>query len=591
MEENGQNNEVSARRRLLEERRRQQARRRRMVVLFLISLFLLMALSAVVIAWRYMPTSERMPLTDYYAQTADDELSVIINGTYDEPQEGEPPRAVLSGGFAYLSLSDLKQEIDGRYFYDTYEHILRYVTEKDVITARLGESGFTVDDTPQTANGAVVLETYDTTYVLLDFAVLYSDFTYTTAENPGRLMLETAGFQKKTATVVRDTPLRRFGGVKSRILGDAKKGDTVMLLEDYGKWLFVQTADGVRGCLPRRRITSIQSEETASRLPKRVYSHNLESGSIVLGWDQMSMGGGNARISQTLAAAPEVNVISPTWMALSDDYGGVDSYASEAYIETCHENGVKVWGLVSNLETPGIDTAVLLNTTTSRDKLVGNLIREALAVGMDGINVDFENMATGTSDGYIEFLRELSLQCEANALTLSTDEPVPTAYSMFRNRADQADFVDYVIIMAYDEHFGDGSESGAGSVASLPFVTDGVEATLEEVPAEQVLLGVPFYSKVWTTSGSGSSAKAISMQTQSSLATEHAVTPEWLDEEGQYYYEFTEDGATSQVWMEEKQSLDRKLQVMKNHSLAGCAAWSLSWDVPDEVWEVIAKYK
>ena len=595
MEQNGLHGqtaeEASARRRLLEERRKQRARRRRTAVVFFASLFLLVLISGAILSDRFMPTKQTMPLTDYFVQTEADELSVIINGEYEEPKEGEMPRAITADGSAFLSLYELKHHIDGRYFYDAYENVLRYVTEKDVVSAKLGETGFTVGDARQDTVNTVFLEKYGEVYVSLDFASLYSDFAFTTASDPGRVMIETAGFQKKMATVTRNTPLRRFGGVKSRILGDAAKGDAVMILEDYGKWLFVQTSEGVRGCLKRRTISSLRTEETEHRLPERVYQHKLMEESIVLGWDQMSAGSGNAAVSHTLAAAPEISVISPTWMSLSDDMGNIASYTSRAYVETCHEKGVKVWGLVSNLETPGIDTAVLLNSTSRRDALVDHLIEEALSVGMDGINVDFENMTSGTSDGYIEFLRELSLRCEAEGLTLSTDEPVPSSFSVFRNRSDQADFVDYVIIMAYDEHYGDGSESGAGSVASLPFAKEAVEGTLEEVPANQILLGVPFYSKVWTTDGSGSSSKAISMETQTSLAAEHAVTPVWLDEEGQYYYEYIEGDARSQVWMEEKQSLDRKLSVMKDNDLAGMAAWSLSWDVPQEVWEVVTKYR
>ena len=175
----------------------------------------------------------------------------------------------------------------------------------------------------------------------------------------------------------------------------------------------------------------------------------------------------------------------------------IASLASSTYVDYCHQNGIEVWALISNLENDSVNTAEVLSHTSSRDNLTNNIISAAIQYNLDGINVDFEALnADAVGNSYIQFIRELSLKCANNGIVLSVDNYVPSDYTAFYNRAEQALFADYVVIMAYDEHYAGSPE--AGSVASIGFVTDGVENTLKEVPANQVILGMPFYTRVWS---------------------------------------------------------------------------------------------
>lgn len=200
-----------------------------------------------------------------------------------------------------------------------------------------------------------------------------------------------------------------------------------------------------------------------------------------MAWHQVTNQSANGNIASVLQSTKGINVLSPTWFYLNDNSGGIASLASSSYVDYCHQNGIEVWALVSNLENPDVNAESVLSHTSTRDNLTNALISAAIQYDLDGINVDFEALnvdAVGTS--FIQFIRELSIKCANNGIVLSVDNYVPSAYTSFYNRAEQARFADYVVLMAYDEHYA-GSEE-AGSVASIGYVTKGVEDTLQDVP-------------------------------------------------------------------------------------------------------------
>lgn len=280
--------------------------------------------------------------------------------------------------------------------------------------------------------------------------------------------------------------------------------------------------------------------------------------------------------------------MSPTWFYLNDNKGGIASIASSNYVSVCHANNVQVWGLISNLEDDSVDTTTVLNTTSARDTLVNNLIAQAITYGLDGINIDIEQLSGAAADGYIQFIKELSIKCEKNDIVLSVDNYVPTVSSAIYSRAEQAKYADYVVIMGYDEHYG-GSEE-AGSVASLDWVKQGVEDTVSEVPAEQVILGMPFYCRVWEVASDGSvSSTAYGMNAIQSYLKTNGVTTNWDETEGQYYGEYTKGDTTYKIWVEDETSIEEKLKVMKEAGLAGGAFWKKGFDSTG-VWNIIAKY-
>jgi spore germination protein YaaH len=290
-----------------------------------------------------------------------------------------------------------------------------------------------------------------------------------------------------------------------------------------------------------------------------------------------------------------------------DNEGNISSLASKDYVDYCHSHGVDVWGLVSNFELDEVDSIYVLTHTSTRQNLVNQIIAKALQYNLDGINIDFEAMNSETlsskeiGDAYIQFLRELSIKCENNDLVLSTDVLIPGGYngSLYRYN-EQIDFVDYVIVMAYDEHYG--QKTGAGSVASLDWTENAVKDLLEAgVPSNQLVLGIPFYSKLWsltpkTEQDSAEVTYVIGFENLGMSSAENWMSTnvpgsdwKWLEDCGQFYGETTKKGVIYKMWLEDTTSLEERLKMMKSYNLAGAAFWKSGLET-DEVWDIIIKY-
>ncbi len=555
--------------------------------LILLVIFIIILAIATFGIWtvRYAPSKERMSIKEYYGISGD-QAALFINGKRIK-QDGDKPVAQLKDGHFYIALSTLKSKLDDGYVYDSTEQILRYTTDSEVISVNRDDAFYTSGRSQEDMDEKIVITGgSDRTFVALDFVKKFTDVTVKTAKKPNRVVIEKAGYKKKVTELKRDTEARRFGGPKSKILADLKKGTQATVVESYGRWDKIMTADGIEGCVTSSSLDTIKSRTVKKSLPERKYNHITMKDKVNMLWHQVTNRTANSSVDRVLSNAKGINVISPTWFRLADNEGGLTDIASLSYVKTAHNAGVQVWGLVSNFEDKSVDTTTVLNMTSSRDNLVNNLIAKAIAYDLDGINVDFEQVQTAAKDGYAEFIRELSLKCENNDLVLSVDNYPPTASSTHYSRKVQANYADYCIVMAYDEHY---STSDPGSNASIGFVKDAVKNSLKEIPKSRLVLGMPFYAKLWTTKDDTTTMKTIGMKSISSYLKQYNVQETWDDDLGQNYAEFSNDGAKIQLWAEDEKTLALKLEVMKSNGLAGGAFWKEGLE-DNSVWDLIGNY-
>jgi len=406
------------------------------------------------------------------------------------------------------------------------------------------------------------------------------------------------------ADIKKNTQIRVKGGIKSPIVADVLKGSSVTILDKGENWSRVCTEEGHAGYLKNKMLVEERSERISREFEEPEFTHLLKDEPISLGWHQVTSPEANDKIANVLQSTKGINVVSPTWFYLNDNDGNLFSLADKDYVDYCHKNDVEVWALVSNLENPDVDTTYVLTHTSTRDYLTNQIISAAIEYNFDGINLDFEALSGEVGDAYIQFIRELSIKCENNDLVLSVDNYVPSSYTAFYNRKEQAVFADYVIIMGYDEHTSISED--IGSVASIGFVEKGVTDTLLEVPPEQTILAMPFYTRIWELTpkaGSGEDVESASegyipytftcfeegMQTVENRYTENGAQAVWSEEDGQYVAEYQKDGKTYKMWIENESSLEEKLKIMKQHQLAGAAYWKLGFERPS-AWNTIIKY-
>lgn len=528
---------------------------------------------------RYKPGTEYMAGNEYFNLTDENSVALIQNGELLEEQ------AVLIGGEPYAAYTYVESQLNSCFYWDEETKGILLTTSGGVQTLLPGDAA--VAKTPG-GQPAVQQESDGKVYISLDVVKEYTDLDYAYYSDPNRVVIRNEWDGVEQATVQSDTAqVRQKGGIKSLILADVQKGDTLLYLENLDNWCKVMTADGYTGYIQTEDISEPEAIE-ARTAKKDSYERITRDHKINLVWHQSTSTESNDAMAEMTAEMTGVNVISPTWFSVTDETGTISSLASADYVKLAHEAGREVWGLIDNFNE-AFDETTDLAYASVRSRIIEQLLAEAASCGMDGINVDFENLKEAGIPHYLQFLRELTSAAHAQNLVVSVDTPVPQAYTMYYQRGEQARFVDYMIVMAYDEHFA-GSEE-AGSVSSLPFVQQAVEEMTRVMPADQVICGIPFYTRVWTEKfgQSAITSEVLGMDGAKNYAKENQMTETWDASLSQNVATVETSDARYTIWMEDEQSMEEKLKVIQSADLAGVAEWKLGFECAD-VWSLISKY-
>lgn len=546
-----------------------------------------------ILTQKYSPGKEYADLNEYFASEGNDDIAIVLNNELNEN------KAFSIDGEIYLDYQFIHDYLNPRFYWDVNENILLYTTDKELISVNADNSSYTVAKSQTDFGKVIVKANSESAYVAIDFIKQYTNFSYELFENPSRIVINNNFGDIYVATAKKATQLRIKGGIKSDILKDVTKGEELTVLETGDKWSKVASNDGFIGYVMKKKLSDSTTKTLKSDFTEETFSHILKDKEISMAWHQVTSKYANNNIAKILASTKGINVISPTWFHLNDNEGNLADYASKDYVDYCHKQGIEVWALFNNLDNPKVDSEKVLTHTSTRQNLVNQIIANAIKYELDGINIDFEALNSSVGDSYIQFIRELSVKCGNNGIVLSVDNYVPSDYTAFYNRKEQALFADYVVIMGYDEHY---AGSDAGSVASLSWVDEGVANTLESVPANQVILGMPFYTRLWEINpkdGSEAdtndgleydvSSTVYGMNGGQEVLDTLGKKSAWSSEAGQDYAEWKDKDTTYKIWLENEKSTEERLKVIDKYSLAGAAYWKLGLE-KKEVWDTIIKY-
>ena len=319
----------------------------------------------------------------------------------------------------------------------------------------------------------------------------------------------------------------------------------------------------------------------------------LAAGQVSVLWDWQAPGEKASRLAEQ-NKLPGVNVLSPSWFIIANEKGKIKDKKGNVsldYVRQAHARGYQVWALITNDFNPDM-TKKLLASPMGRANAVREMKALAKKYELDGINIDFENIYPEDKDSLTDFVGEISRALQAEGLTVSMDITIPSSsgrWSRCYDRRALAEQVDYLMLMAYDEH--SAASTVSGSVASLDWVERGIEATLAEgVPPKKLLLGMPLYMRIWQEDVKTGKAKGktLSMSQAEKLIEDKGLSPVWLANEGQYYFEYGEGKSRYRVWQENRRSLALKAALISRYDLAGSAYWRSTLETPD-VWEPLAQ--
>ena len=539
---------------------------------------------------RFEGSRVRADLQEYLGITGENDIYTVLNNSRAEFI------CHKIDGRSYIALEDVKQYLNDRFYYGTSDDAVFYCLPEGFYMAAAGENtlracGYGTPLTDRELAFAPVVRGGDgSIFLAAEFIAMFTDLTYSEFEEPARIRMETVHCDVNSADIRKKGALRVLGGIKSEVITYLEPGDRVTVLDTMETWSKVLTEDAYIGYIENARLSDgyVTPAAVNEAYTEPVFTTKRMDKRVCLAWQYMEFAEANSYISDMLAYASPVNVVSPSWFRITDSEGNVSDLSSAEYVSSMHARGIQVWSMVSNFDAEGVKQN-FLTSLAARTHTIEWLVQRTQQLGADGINVDFENIDAEYGDDYIEFIRELSCACRNAGIILSVDNYVPYDFNDHYRIDEQGVFCDYVVIMGYDEHYAGSAEPG--SVASIGYVRYGIERTLEEVPADKVINGVPFYTRIWkASSSSGLTSSAVGMQAAADFVAANGLEQFWDETACQNYAQGnTQDGYYARVWLEDSESMAVRISVMENSGLAGIAAWRLGLERP-EIWQVIGEY-
>ena len=544
-------------------------------IIVLIVVIILMAL----LVWFKAP--------DYYVKEVKGKTNLVINNN-NVTSKMKDDVYIDNKGVIYLSINDVRNYFDKYINYD--ESSNRLITTSDTKTATLIKDKKNIDINGSTVSiASTVIEKDGKIYIpFSELAQNVYNVEIEHKESTDRVVIDSLDRELKKADSKKNVKVKYKAKKFSKTLAKVKQGEKIVVISQDEKWSKIRTENGIVGYVKNKTIANLTYVRENMEETKQI------NGKVNLVWDYYS----------EYAKAPNrseeniegVNVLSPSFFYLEKGSDGKISenvkQEGKDYIEWAHNNGFKVWPIVSN-NSYLTTTEGILNDYTKRRKLEDEIIRVTEEYNIDGINLDFENMNQEDKDMYSRFVIELAPRLKDLGKTLTVDVTAPDGsetWSLCFDRDVLANVSDYIVFMAYDQYGTGGNKEG--TTAGYNWVENNVNKFIkqEAVAKEKIILGIPLYTRLWKEDGGKITSKVVNIKdVESTLPRD--IQKKWDEELKQNYVEYTDGSATYKMWIEDEKSITEKIGLAKKYDLAGIAFWEKDREY-DGFWQFVAnEYK
>lgn len=549
---------------------------------------LIAAVSAAVVIW-WMGDRDKANSAHVTPAYMSQSGPIMIDGDWTESY------ALGSGEGMRIPLSVAQKLIaDGIHYEDNTESIV-LTTETKVLHFKTGELDATLNRKPFALRFAAEKTDGELYLPLAPLTELFGlKAEIGNANDVVTLLMPGQAVQRAEVPQVSQKGIQlREGPDKSHpIVEDLTAGSSLRIWGESEGWYKAQASSGRIGYVSKSAVSLSAIEKIPSDSPQDepFIAWKLTGQKINLTWEAVYTANPD---TNKIGELEGVNVVSPTWFELLNGKGEIRSKANAEYSAWARGRGMQVWGLFSNGFEPE-RTHEALSAYETRFAMIQQLLAYAKTFKLQGINIDFENVHTKDKDNLVQFVREMTPLMHEMNLVVSIDVTPKSnseMWSVFLDRERLGQVVDFMMVMAYDEHWG--SSPVAGSVSSLPWAEKSVKRILEEdgVPPEKLILGIPLYARLWTEESDGKggtkvSSKALEMGTVQGIIKDKKLTPVLSEQTGQHYVEYKEGNTLKKIWIEDAHSIKARAELVKKYNLAGGATWRRGFETQD-IWPVL----
>ena len=495
---------------------------------------------------------------------------------------------IVEDGVVYISTKDIANFFDDSIFYDNKYNQIITTSETKVATMKIDEKQVEVNGTKQDlmASAKKINENFYLPFSEISNSVYNVETTY--VDTTDTVVLVSLDRELTYANSSKNNNVKYKPDIFSRNVDKVNSGDTLTVVNTEEElpsgWSKVTTENGKVGYVKTNTLVNLDQIRSTLNLEKQI------DGNVSMVWDYFSQ---YVTAPQREGEIKGVNVVSPTFFALQKlGKGNIVANVGEEgeeYIDWAHSNGYKVWALVSN-DSMKETTSEILNDYELRKQFINNILTVVEIYNLDGINLDFENIYEADKNMYTRLVVELAPRLREMGKVLSVDVTAPDGspdWSLCYDRNEIANAADYIIFMGYDQN--GISSPKEGTTAGCDWVKANINKFLgqEGVDSSKLILGVPFYTRVWIEKDGELYSKVWDMEDIYENIPE-GTNIEWDDSLKQNYAEYEQDGATYKVWIEDDDSIKAKLELVNEYNLAGAAYWEKDRE-PDEIWNTISE--
>lgn len=495
---------------------------------------------------------------------------------------------ILQEGAIYILLDSLKENLDPNLYYDEEDEIVIFTDNEKVLRFIIGENKGSRNHREFLTKHPII-KVEDRIYIPDEILILHYGFNINYFEETNAVIIEHPDYRYPLGEVIMEGgDIRLSFDKKSPILlKGLPVGTVVVVFEELKDWYKVRTFEGIIGYMEKKylKIDLTTNIHKVEQEPKSNWNGRI----INLTWDYTH---GKMVTIDEVKPIHGLNVISPTWFSIVDEKGDILDKGNYEYVNKYKSLGYEIWPLINNGFNPDL-THKLLSSSKLREEIIEDILKLYQSYNVDGINIDFENVYLKDKDILTQFVRELYPVFKEKGMTVTMDiTPISTSenWSLSFDRERLSEVVDYLILMAYDQHWA--TSPVAGSVAQFNWVEKSIEGVLAQVPNEKLILGIPFYTRLWKIEEIDGEAKissqALSMELANKFIRENAIELEWDEESSQYYGETSIDGIIYKIWLEDANSIELKSSLVNKYNLAGIASWRKGFETED-IWPAISE--
>lgn len=488
----------------------------------------------------------------------------------------------IDGQF-YLSLDYINDNIDDTAKYEKNENTVIFTNEKGTRRYKLDEKSGLYNSKKVELRDPIIEKNGK---IMIPIEAFIYDYPVELRYNKDKKLLL---LDRKDVEYSIGTPtgnglnIREKDSKSSPVVKSINKEDKVYVYGEVGDFYRVREKNGFAGYIKKNLL---DVEYGKDKFKKDIKNSKKEAVKpLNLTWDY-TYGPQKQEEINLITNISGLDIICPTWFSIQNKNGDIIDRGNMEYVNKYNNLGIDVWGYLDNSFDKDI-THEVLSSSALREKVIAKTLELTKSYNMKGINIDFEQTNIDDRDNITQFVREMSSQFRANGIKVSVDVTPQITSDVTKepyNRKELAEAADYVVVMAYDQHWS--SSKNAGSVAQYKWVEGNINMLFRQIPTDKMILGVPFYSRIWTEENGSVKSQTLTMAQANKIISDKNLKVTWDDVSKQDYTEYTEGNKKVKIWLEDSNSIDYKVSLVNKYSLAGVGSWRKGFETQD-VWETI----